>query len=83
MSNRLNQEREEKLQPIRIENCKKKLQSLGFVISQEDSTKIVFDYKGSPIQFFPYSGWHAGKTINDGRGFGNLLSQLTEKGTIK
>ena len=79
MSSRLNQEREAELQPIRIESCKKKLESLGFVVNQDD-TKIAFVYKGSPVIFFPYSGWHAGKTINDGRGFGHLLSQLTEKG---
>lgn len=78
MSNRLNQEREEKLQPIRIAECKKKLESMGFIITQEDNTKIVFDYKGSPVTFFPYSGWHAEKTIEDGRGFGNLLAQLKE-----
>ena len=77
MSNRLDQEREERLQPIRIASSKKKLESLGFVITQEDDTKLVFKYKDSPITFFPYSGWHAGKTIKDGRGFGNLLRQLT------
>lgn len=75
MSNRLDQEREEKLQPIRIESCKKKLEILGFVVNQ-DNTKLAFVYKDSPVIFFPYSGWHAGKTIEDGRGFAHLLSQL-------
>ena len=78
MSNRLNQEREAELQPIRIASSKKKLESMGFIITQEDDTKIIFDFKGSPVTFFPYSGWHAGKTIEDGRGFDNLLSQLKE-----
>jgi len=31
---------------------------------------------GSTINFFPYSGWHSGKSIEDGRGFKNLLKQL-------
>ncbi len=76
MSSRLDQEREARLQPIRLENCKKRLESLGFVVGQADDTKLMFDYKDSPVTFFPYSGWHTGKTINDGRGFWHLLDQL-------
>ena len=78
MSNRLNQEREERLQPNRIKSCKEKLEGLRFIISQEDNTKLVFSYKDSLVTFFPYSGWHTGKTIKDGRGFGHLLNQLKE-----
>jgi len=76
MSNRLNQEREEQLQPQRIKSCKEKLESLGFDVRQTDPTKLEFEYKGSKIQFYPYSGWHSGRTIKDGRGFSDLLRQL-------
>ena len=76
MSNRLNQEREEQLQPQRIKSCKEKLESLGFDVRQTDPTKLEFDYKGSKIKFYPYSGWHSGRTIKDGRGFSDLLRQL-------
>ena len=75
MSNRLNQEREALLQPKRIEACLKELERRGFKC-ESDNTKIVFMLNGNKIQFFPYSGWHSGKGIKDGRGFQNLLRQL-------
>jgi hypothetical protein len=76
MSHRLNTERQEKLEPKRLESCKKKLEELGFVVKQNGATELHFFYKGSRIHFYPYSGWHTGKTIKDGRGFQNLLKQL-------
>lgn len=77
MSNRLDQEREERLQPTRLQSCKEKLESMGFIISSDD-VKMKFEYKGGNVLFYPYSGWHTGRTIKDGRGFGHLLEQLTE-----
>lgn len=79
MSNRLDQEAEERLQPIRMKTCKEKLESIGFEVSSDECTKLTFQFKGSTIQFWPYSGWHTGKTIKDGRGFGKLLKQLEGK----
>lgn len=76
MSNRLNQEREKKLQPERMEVAKDAINKLGLVIVMENETKIVFWYKGSPVHFYPYSGWHTGKSIKDGRGLQKLLDQL-------
>ena len=76
MSNRLDQEREEKLQPERIKACKLKLEQLGFVVSENGKTELQFIFKESLIRFYPYSGWHSGKSIKDGRGFLNLLKQL-------
>lgn len=76
MSNRLNQEREKLLQPKRIAFGKAKIQKLGLEIIGEDDTKLVFMFKGHKVQFFPYSGWHTGKSIKDGRGLRNLLKQL-------
>lgn len=72
---RLDRERQERLEPKRIESCKQKLESMGFYVEQ-NHTALVFEFKGSKIQFWPYSGWHTGKTIKDGRGFENLINQL-------
>jgi len=75
MSSRLNQEREKQLQPKRMQFAINELVDRGFKL-QSDETKIIFDYKGSPVTFYPYSGWASGKTIKDGRGLQNLLKQL-------
>lgn len=73
---RQNQERQALLEPKRIQECKDKLESMGYDISTCDKTKITFFYKNERIMFYPYSGWHSGKSIKDGRGFENLLKQL-------
>ncbi len=75
MSGRLDQEREARLEPKRIEGCKQKLEELGFVVTQHH-TQLEFMFEGSKVMFWPYSGWHTGKTIKDGRGFENLLRQI-------
>lgn len=79
MSNRLNQEREEELQPKRMQSCREKLESLGFTVRAVGGDLLTFDYNGNTIKFWPYSGWHSGKGINDGRGFGKLLRQISQK----
>ncbi len=76
MSNRLNQERESELQPKRMEVAIQAIQNLGLQILQTDDTKIIFIYKDHSVSFYPYSGWHTGKTIKDGRGLQNLLNQI-------
>lgn len=76
MSNRLNQDRQKLLEPQRMISCKKSLTNLGFEVTQADPIRLEFIFKGSKITFFPYSGWHSGKTIEDGRGFSHLLQQL-------
>ncbi len=76
MSSRLNQEREEMLQPQRMKTCQEKLEELGYQVESDGHTKLTFIYKGKKIQFWPYSGWHSGASIRDGRGFEKLLSQI-------
>ena len=76
MSGRLNQQRQDNLQPQRIEHAKKKLAELGIKIEKETPTELHFVFKGHTVTFFPYSGWHTGKTIKDGRGLDKLLIQL-------
>lgn len=78
MGNRLDKDRQQKLEPQRINHSVTKITELGLEIVQRDSTKIVFMFKGSKIQFFCYSGWHSGKKITDGRGLDNLLKQLKD-----
>lgn len=76
MSSRLNQEREKELAPKRYQYAKDELKSLGFDIVAYDGIRITFEFKGETVSFWPYSGWHSGKTISDGRGIENLLEQL-------
>lgn len=76
MSNRQDQEREAKLQPVRINKAVKEIQIRGYGVILETKTCISFMIWGEKIRFFPYSGWHTGKGIKDGRGLENLLKQL-------
>lgn len=76
MSNRLDKDREAELQPKRIEFAIEQLAKVGIEIDYEDDTKIKFMHKGEVVTLFPYSGWHTGKSIQDGRGLKNLLKQL-------
>lgn len=48
----------------------------GVRIDLVDEVKIIFYWKENKITLFPYSGWHTGKSIKDGRGIENLLKQL-------
>ena len=73
---RLNIERQQKLEPKRIEVVVIKITDLGIEITDITSNAIKFDFKGSQITFYPYAGWHTGKTIKDGRGIFELLKQL-------
>lgn len=73
---RLDKLRQEKLEPERISTAIRKLTELGKEIIYRDSTKIMFDHIGHQVTFYPYSGWHSGKSIKDGRGLENLLKQI-------
>lgn len=75
MSNRLDHERELELTPKRFDFAVKELGKLGFNVNV-GANEISFMFKGSIVVLFPYSGWHSGKSIKDGRGINNLLKQL-------
>ena len=77
MSNRLNQDRENKLQPLRMDKAVSELEKRGFTVTHNE-TRIDFMYDGHKVLFFPYSGWASGSSIKDGRGLKNLLRQLDE-----
>ena len=76
MSNRLDQEREARLQPIRIKTCKHTLEELGYHVEQVDHTLIIIHHPKTTIRLFPYSGWWSGKIVGSNRGFRKLLTQL-------
>jgi hypothetical protein len=78
----LDQEREKRLQPIRVKKAIEELEKLGFTV-EADETTIAFYFKGSCIRYFPYSGWASGKTIKDGRGLERLLKQLEGRMNFK
>lgn len=73
---RLNTERQNKLEPIRMRTAINEIQKLGLRITNCTDKMIEFEYKGHSIKYFPYSGWATGKTIKDGRGLMNLINQL-------
>lgn len=73
---RLDQDRQAKLEPERMFHAKEQLFELEIDVHYESECELRFMFNGSEIKFFPYSGWHTGKTIKDGRGLKNLLKQL-------
>jgi hypothetical protein len=76
MSNRLDKDREAELQPERMAFARERIEWMGYEITFQSDTEIRFVYKGSDVRLFPYSGWHTGKTIKDGRGIRKLLKQI-------
>jgi len=76
MSNRLDKEREQALQPGRMEFAKKQIEDLGYDVDQISHAELQFLFKGKVVRFWPYSGYHSGKTITDGRGLHKLLKQI-------
>lgn len=73
---RLNIDKQNKLEPVRIDSAIKRIEKLGYVICHRDSNCIQFMFSGKIVTFYPYSGWHTGKTIKDGRGIEKLLKQI-------
>ena len=73
---RLDKARQVELEPQRMEYAKSEIQKLGYEITKESKTALEFVFKGEKVVLFPYSGWHAGKSITDGRGIEKLLKQI-------
>lgn len=73
---RLDKERQSELEPKRIQKAIKEIELLGFTVTGIYDTHIRFLFKNETVTYFAYSGWHTGKSINDGRGLKNLLKQL-------
>jgi hypothetical protein len=61
----------------RMDYAGKAIANLGYPCTWDHKMKcLLFQYKGATIRFYPFTGWHTGKTIKDGRGLNNLLKQL-------
>lgn len=73
---RLDIDRQKELEPERMEYALKQLHSKGIMSITILDNSIEFLFNGEKVKFFPYSGWHTGKSIKDGRGIQNLLKQI-------
>lgn len=79
MSNRLDKDRQLELEPERLLYAKKEIEKLGYEVSiQPNGKSIKFIFKQKVVILFPYSGWHTGASIIDGRGLQNLLNQIKQ-----
>lgn len=54
----------------------KQMEAIGADIMTVTDKAIHFVHNGYDCKLFPYTGWHTGKSIKDGRGLKNLLKQL-------
>lgn len=79
MARRLDQERQQQLEPIRMQTAIDSITALGYNVEKVSDSKIVFTFNGCVIQYYPYSGWASGKSISDGRGLKKLLNQIALK----
>lgn len=73
---RLDKEKQKKLEPKRMQFALDSLRKMNIEAVQINESKIEIKHDGNTISFWPYSGWHSGKTIEDGRGIEKLLKQL-------
>jgi hypothetical protein len=73
---RLNTKRQAELEPKRMDISIEKLAELNISATRISDSELEFEWKGNTIKYWPYSGWHTGRGIKDGRGLKNLLKQL-------
>lgn len=60
----------------RMERAVKIISNMGYTIDYRDEKMLQFKHKGEVVTYYPYKGWATGKSIKDGRGLINLISQL-------
>lgn len=75
---RLDTERQAELEPERMDYCIKLLNSFGYSVIGQTENSIEFIFKGEKVTMLPYSGWHTGKSIKDGRGIQKLIDQIKQ-----
>lgn len=73
---RLNTDRQKELEPKRMEVAIESIEAFGYEIHFKDDSRISFMFKEKQVTLYPYSGWHTGKSIKDGRGLQKLLTQI-------
>lgn len=52
------------------------LKMMGYRVVWDGDSQIRFSHNGCIIFYYPYKQWATGASIEDGRGFENLLIQL-------
>ena len=67
---------DEQLNQERMAYGKASIEKLDIQVFELNSKCLTFQFKGCDVLYYPYSGWHTGKSIKDGRGLKNLLKQL-------
>lgn len=73
----LRKEIRQNLEPNRTAYAMRRLREAGVSCYYNRVQKYIeFQFKGSFVKFFPFTGWATGKTIKDGRGLENLLKQI-------
>lgn len=73
---RLNIQRQNNLEPKRMEYAIKAVENEGYEIFNKTEKQFQFWFKSNVITVFPYSGWFSGKGLVAGRGLINLLKQI-------
>lgn len=73
---RLDIERQQVFEPKRVQYAKDQIEKLGYEVEVFGGVRLEFEFKNYRVMFYPYSGWHAGRTIQDGRGIKKLLKQI-------
>lgn len=73
---RLDIDRQHHLEPKRMQYCISQIEALGYRIIERYDTWFSFMHNDYIVRVYPYSGWHTGKSIKDGRGIRKLLKQL-------
>ena len=53
---RLDIDRQQELEPQRMEDARNQITALGYEITEENVTTLKFTFKGSTVTLFPYSG---------------------------
>lgn len=61
----------------KVQQTLEQLKKIGFQCSINGRTTIEINHKGSTVLYYPIKEWFSGKSVEDGRGFENLISQLT------
>lgn len=75
---KLDQNRQKDLEPKRMLHAIKEIKKIGYRIFKVSNSELQIVHNRQLIRFFPYSGWHSGTSIKDGRGINKLLKQLKD-----
>lgn len=49
-----NRERQQELQPGRVDYARTRLEALGYPVTEVNATTLQFTFRGSPVTLYPY-----------------------------